>query len=180
MYFYPYFRHLNAFIFLYQKIRMALYDLVFSMFRTCKTNRTFNCFTRKKYFFNSNNVEKQLSIYFFQTFTIPLSWIFNFLQIIKISKKKNLFVQYWLKYFQVTTWILFPKYINDKNYPLLMLAVLKGESRCLWTSVWYHTVNYLHRGQMCLKTADFGNLLWLLIAMCIPGCFWCRIFVLDI
>lgn len=64
-------------------------------------------------------------------------------------------MQYWLKYFQVTTRILFPEYVNDKNYPLLMLAVLKGESRCLWTSVWYHTVNYLHRGQMCLKKSRF-------------------------
>lgn len=91
MYFCRYFRHLNAFVFLYQKMRTTLYDLVFSMFLTCKTNRTSNCFTRKKYFFNSNNVEKQLSIYFFQTFTIPLSWIFIFLQIIKISKK-NIFI----------------------------------------------------------------------------------------
>lgn len=29
--------------------------------------------------------------------------------------------------------------------------------------VWYHTVNYLHRDQMYLKKADFGNLLWLLL-----------------
>lgn len=73
-------------------MRTTLYDLVFSMFLTCKTNRTSNCFTRKKYFFNSNNVEKQLSIYFFSNFHNSVVLNFYFFADHQNKQKKYIYL----------------------------------------------------------------------------------------